>query len=57
MEEGVEKTRKQKREIRNWKVEIGNWQSYFLVSDFQFPVSFHYFKTRNDALQATGWVK
>jgi hypothetical protein len=50
MEEGVEKTRKQKREIRNWKVETGN-----LI--FWFPVSFHYFKTRNDALQATGWVK
>jgi hypothetical protein len=50
MEEGIEKTRKQKLEIRNW-------QSYFLVSDFQLLVSFYYFKTRNDAVQATGWVK
>jgi hypothetical protein len=36
MEDGLEKTRKQKLEITNRKLEIGNWQaeSHFRVSIF-----------------------
>jgi hypothetical protein len=39
MEEGIEKTRKQ-------KLEIGNWQSYSLVSNFQF----HFITSRPETM-------
>jgi hypothetical protein len=34
MEEGIEKTRKQKLEIRNWKLQTGNLIFQFLISRF-----------------------